>query len=470
MPSRSRIAGTPPPTRYPLRTGGDHGYVCFSKAVDFVLARCGCTALVVFFVPALRPRPRVSQNPQRLAGAVRRRSSASGDNAECQLCHVDAKRRRPLERVRLGHPRCPRRSTPATSTATAVVSNDEAFWCVELLNSDGRRQRQPDDNVFEIGVSTQPGWTEGDFNTFYFRSGGDDDQQPAAAHRHRSARSGRDRAARPSRPRRRRTTTRIFPPASSSGRRSWSARASRSRQAIDRAEPGTRIFILAGVYRELSNPTNGLNITKNGIRLIGQKATGKRVIFENAGNQRNGIVVVPEDRVDCMSCHSDMAPPFPVLPGVEPGLKMREPMMTGFEIRNITIRGFGTTGSSRRTSTASRSSTSSPSTTGTTGSSRPCRRTGSSATAGPRARTRTAGSGWRPPRTSWSPTTTWRRQRERLRGLEQRRHPAGAQRGREQHDWRCHPAPARHLRRPGREPSGSTCATTTSIASWRTCS
>jgi parallel beta-helix repeat protein len=64
------------------------------------------------------------------------------------------------------------------------------------------------------------------------------------------------------------------------------------------------------------------------------------VIFENAGNQRNGIVVVPEDRVDCMSCHSDLAPPFPVLPGVEPGLKMREPMMTGFEIRHITIRGF----------------------------------------------------------------------------------------------------------------------------------
>jgi parallel beta-helix repeat protein len=40
-----------------------------------------------------------------------------------------------------------------------------------------------------------------------------------------------------------------------------------------------------------------------------------------------------------------MAPPFPLLPGVESGgLKMREPMMLGFEIRNITIRGFRNNG------------------------------------------------------------------------------------------------------------------------------
>ena len=40
--------------------------------------------------------------------------------------------------------------------------------------------------------------------------------------------------------------------------------------ALDRAEEGTRIFVQAGVYREVGNPTNGLNITKSGIRLIGQ--------------------------------------------------------------------------------------------------------------------------------------------------------------------------------------------------------
>lgn len=87
--------------------------------------------------------------------------------------------------------------------------------------------------------------------------------------------------------------------------------------------------------RELQNPTNGLSITKNGIRLIGQTTKNKRVVLENAGNQRNGIVVVPEDRTDCMSCHTDLAPPFPVKPGVPPGLKMRDPMLTGFEIRGL---------------------------------------------------------------------------------------------------------------------------------------
>ena len=64
----------------------------------------------------------------------------------------------------------------------------------------------------------------------------------------------------------------------------------------------------------------------------------------SAGNQRNGIVVVPEDRADCMSCHTDLAPPFPTKPGVPPGLKMREPMMHGFEIRGFTIKGFDNNG------------------------------------------------------------------------------------------------------------------------------
>ena len=76
----------------------------------------------------------------------------------------------------------------------------------------------------------------------------------------------------------------------------------------------------------------------------GQSNSQKRVVLENAGNQRNGMVIVPEDRVDCMSCHSDLAPPFPTLPGVAPGLKMRDPMMHGIEVRSITIRGFRNNG------------------------------------------------------------------------------------------------------------------------------
>ena len=49
------------------------------------------------------------------------------------------------------------------------VSNDEAFFCVELDNSDNDGSNY--DNITEIGLNTQPGWTEGAFNTYYFRSG-----------------------------------------------------------------------------------------------------------------------------------------------------------------------------------------------------------------------------------------------------------------------------------------------------------
>jgi parallel beta-helix repeat protein len=116
-------------------------------------------------------------------------------------------------------------------------------------------------------------------------------------------------------------------------------------KAIDLAKPGQTVSVEPGVYRELADRTNGLNINKVGVKLIGQRGpNGERVVLENAGNQRNGIVVVPEDRSDCMSCHTDLAPPFPVHDGVEMGLKMREPMMYGVEIRHITIRDFQNNG------------------------------------------------------------------------------------------------------------------------------
>ena len=54
--------------------------------------------------------------------------------------------------------------------------------------------------------------------------------------------------------------------------------------------------------------------------------------------------MVPEDRSDCMGCHTDLAPPFPVHPGTPMGLKMRDPMMHGIEIRSITIKGFRNNG------------------------------------------------------------------------------------------------------------------------------
>lgn len=114
-------------------------------------------------------------------------------------------------------------------------------------------------------------------------------------------------------------------------------------RAIDRAKPGGLIIVFPGTYREISDPTNGLNISKS-VRLIGLSSKRKRVVLENAGNQRNGIVVVPADRTECMSCHSSLAPPFDVLPDVEPGLKMREPMIRNFMIRGFTIRDFANNG------------------------------------------------------------------------------------------------------------------------------
>lgn len=114
--------------------------------------------------------------------------------------------------------------------------------------------------------------------------------------------------------------------------------------AIDRARPGTSIYILPGDYRELSHETNALHITKSGMRLIGLPTEKKRVVLRNAGNQRNGIVVVPPERTDCMGCHVTVAPPFTLHPDVTPGIPTAEPVIHGFEIRNIIIEGFRNNG------------------------------------------------------------------------------------------------------------------------------
>lgn len=264
--------------------------------------------------------------------------SASGENARCQLCHVNSNGGSPWNgygwhiRDAFVEPGC-------DLNANGVVSNEEAFFCVELDNSD--LDGSGVDNVFEISVGTQPGWTNGPNNTWYSRAGTESGKEPPGD----IGPLDPDGTEPPPPPP-------PLPPDDDSNlppgqlkRATIVVRPGQSIQAaIDRAQPGTTIYVLAGTYREVQNPTNGLNITKNGIRLIGQTTKNKRVIFENAGSQRNGIVVVPDDRTDCMSCHTDLAPPFPVKPGVPPGLKMREPMMHGFEIRGFTIRGFRNNG------------------------------------------------------------------------------------------------------------------------------
>ena len=294
------------------------------------------TALVVFFAGATPAAafPGTLNDWQNRYGA----QSFSGGDAECQLCHVNTNGGDPWNgygwdiRDALVDAGC-------DLNMNGVVSNEEAFFCVELLNSDG--DGSGFDNATEIGLSTQPGWTtqDGLNNIYYFKSGLVTTMNPPPMED--IGQLDPDGTEPPPPPPPPPPDDDADLPPGQLKRRTIVVKPGQSIQAsIDRAKPGTRIYILAGVYREVSNPTNGLNITKNGISLIGQSTPNKRVIFENAGNQRNGIVVVPPDRADCMSCHTDLAPPFPLRPGVPPGLKMREPMMTGFEIRNITIRGF----------------------------------------------------------------------------------------------------------------------------------
>jgi parallel beta-helix repeat protein len=129
-------------------------------------------------------------------------------------------------------------------------------------------------------------------------------------------------------------------------------------EAINRAQEGTRIFVHGGVYTEPCNDTNGLEITKSGIHLIGQSNKNKRVIIESSNGQRNGIAIVaPEvpaagqplgrevEHTDCMGCHTDMGPPFPLLDDVPTGRDTDgDPWLYNVTVESITIRGFRNNG------------------------------------------------------------------------------------------------------------------------------
>jgi parallel beta-helix repeat protein len=112
--------------------------------------------------------------------------------------------------------------------------------------------------------------------------------------------------------------------------------------AIDKARPGGFVFVLPGTYHENAAGTNGLQIDK-GIHLVGLSNRHKRVVLENAGSQRNGIVAVPSEHYDCMSCHSSLAPPFDLHPGV-PTTLPPTPTIYGLTISGITIKDFSNNG------------------------------------------------------------------------------------------------------------------------------
>ena len=300
-------------------------------------------------------------------------------NANCQLCHFDTQ---PPSwngygwdiRLAIGDSNCD--GTDGTMP-DGNVSLDEAFACIEGLDSD--MDPGANDNIAEINASTQPGWTAADTNTI-FSDLGDVFNQPPFPGLEPYDPSGTggvggmggtggvggtggtggtggvggtggtggvdcDPGHDGIPPGQFKRGTIVVKPGQS------------IQEAIDRAQPGTRIFVHGGVYEEPCNTTNGLNITKSGIHLVGQSNKNKRVILRSASGQRNGIAIVaPEvpaaaqplgrevEHTDCMGCHTDMAPPFPLFPDVPIVDPTDDPWLYDIVVESITIEGFANNG------------------------------------------------------------------------------------------------------------------------------
>lgn len=292
--------------------------------------------------------------------------SISGSNAGCQLCHVSSAGGTPWNAYGWDIANALKDADCGTLGADGKVSYSDALSCVEQRDSD----RDPDgtSNLFEIRAGAQPGWTPGAVNTIWSRTGAATaDQNPPHP-------------IGPLDPGGSEPSPVASPPASTTAQTATSpgmvgagimlVRAGESIQAaINAAEPGTTIMIEPGIYRETSTAqgSNALEISKSHLRLVGlsepldlsappqQSEAGKksqmaeapsstnRVILRSTGRQRNGIVVVPGDRTRCMDCHTSLAPPFPVLPGVEP-ITETDPVLFDVEISGITIEGFPNNG------------------------------------------------------------------------------------------------------------------------------
>ena len=136
-----------------------------APALDVVLAPALAATLLLVLAAAPAAAFRgILDAWQARYGAV----SPSGDAAGCQLCHANANGGSPWNAygwdvlVSLDDASC-------DLNTDGSVSNAEAFFCIELQNSDGDGSGY--DNVTEIGLGTQPGWTNGPFNTLFSRSG-----------------------------------------------------------------------------------------------------------------------------------------------------------------------------------------------------------------------------------------------------------------------------------------------------------
>jgi parallel beta-helix repeat protein len=293
--------------------------------------------------------------------------SGSGDVAQCQLCHANDPADASWNQYgwdiasALGTPGCD------TSWETAIL-------CVE---GDASVSEVPGTYTYleEIQASAQPGWTAADANTIYTNSGDLFDQPPfpglepydpagtggMGGEGGMGGGGGMGGAGGDC------PTTGTIPPEQIGDGTITVMPGQSIQEAIDLAPENTRIEIQPGVYEEACNTTNGLNVTKSGIHLIGLSTSAagpdsipeERVIVRSTGNQRNGIVIVPPEvpaeaqplfsakveRTDCMGCHSDMAPPFPLhsdVPRVIP--KQNDAWLTDILVEGITIQGFENNG------------------------------------------------------------------------------------------------------------------------------
>jgi parallel beta-helix repeat protein len=107
------------------------------------------------------------------------------------------------------------------------------------------------------------------------------------------------------------------------------------RAALAQAQPGDRVQVLPGTYREGSpGDLNAVTIGTSGISLVGMSTPHRPVILENMGGQSFGIWVSPADSSG-VAAQSDREHP----PCGQLGTTVR-----GFSLSGFTVRGFGLDG------------------------------------------------------------------------------------------------------------------------------
>jgi parallel beta-helix repeat protein len=101
------------------------------------------------------------------------------------------------------------------------------------------------------------------------------------------------------------------------------------RAALAQAQPGDRITVLPGVYREgaAADPT-ALTVTLDGIALVGLSSPGHPVVLQNAGGQSYGLWVSPADSAE------------PTADAVRPPCGSSGATLRGFLLAGFTLQGF----------------------------------------------------------------------------------------------------------------------------------